>query len=257
MREAARSRMTEVSRARKEAYDKKSCSKTFEVGDIVWNRLPGLDNKLAESWSGPWEVLGRLSAVNYRIKKLEERGKKKVVHINTLKACVEREGKMRRLTVVAEEEEEELPGCLSLKEVRPEYNQADIDKLLEEFSYVLRNEPGNTSSAELVIKLTDEVPVQLAPYRIPEKLKAGVKKEIDGLLEQDIIGHSASPYASPLVPLTKPDGSTRLCVDYRRLNEKTVSDPYYMGTLDEIVERVGQSSVLSKINLAKGTIRSR
>ena len=252
VREAARSRKTEASRARKEAYDKKSCSRTFEVGDIVWNRLPGLDNKLAESWSGPWEVVGRLSAVNYGIKKLEERGKKKVVHINTLKACVEREGKVRRLTVVAEEEEEELPGCLSLKEVRTEYNQADIDKLLEEFSHVLRNEPGNTSSAELVIKLTDEVPVQLAPYRIPEKLKAGVKKEIDGLLEQDIIGHSASPYASPLVPLTKPDGSTRLCVDYRRLNEKTVSDPYYMGTLDEIVERVGQSSVLSKIDLAKG-----
>ena len=48
---------------------------------------------------------------------------------------------MGRLTVVAEEEGEELPGCLSLKEVRPEYNQADIDKLLEEFPHVLRNEP--------------------------------------------------------------------------------------------------------------------
>ena len=34
--------------------------------------------------------------------------------------------------------------------------------------------------------------------------------------------------------------------------EKTVSDPYYMGTLDQIVERVGQRSVLSKIDLAKG-----
>ena len=67
-----------------------------------------------------------------------------------------------------------MPGCLSLKEVRPEYNQADIDKLLEEFPHVLRNEPGNTSNAELVIKLTDEVPVQLAPYRIPGKLKATI-----------------------------------------------------------------------------------
>ena len=110
VREEAISRMTEASGARKEAYDKKSCSRTFEVGDIVWNRLPGLDNKFAESWSGPWEVVGRLSAVNYRIKKLEERGKKMAVHINTLKACVEREGKVRRFTVVAEEGG---PGCLS------------------------------------------------------------------------------------------------------------------------------------------------
>ena len=224
----------------------------FDVGDIVWNRLPGMDHKLSEAWSGPWEVVGRLNAVNYKIKKLDERGKSKVVHINTLKACVEREGKVRRLTVVAESEEEELAGCLSLAEVCPEFNKGDIDKLLEEFPHVLRNEPGNTGSAELKIEMVDEVPVQLAPYRIPDKLKLGVKAELDGLLEAEIISSSTSPYASPIVPVTKPDGSVRMCVDYRKLNEKTVADPYYMATLDEIVERVGQSKVLSKIDLAKG-----
>ena len=49
--------------------------------------------------------------------------------------------------------EEELAGCLSLAEVCPEFNKGDIDKLLEEFPQVLRNEPGNTGSAELKIEL--------------------------------------------------------------------------------------------------------
>ena len=83
-------------------------------------------------------------------------------------------------------------------------------------------------------------------------MKLGVKAELDGLLEAEIISSSTSPYASPIVPVTKPDGTVRMCVDYRKLNEKTVADPYYMATLDEIVERVGQSKVLSKIDLAKG-----
>ena len=50
---------------------------------------------------------------------------------------MKREGKVRRLTVVAESEEEELAGCLSLMEVCPDFNKGDIDKLLEEFPQVL------------------------------------------------------------------------------------------------------------------------
>ena len=91
--------------------------------------------------------------------------------------------------------------------------------------------------------------MQLAPYRIPDKLKLGVKAKLDGLLEAKIISSSTSPYASLIVPVTKPDGSVRMCIDYQKLNEKTVADPYYMAMLDEIVERV---EVLSKIDLAKG-----
>ena len=38
---------------RKVFYDKKSCVREFDVGDIVWNRLQGMDHKLSEAWSGP------------------------------------------------------------------------------------------------------------------------------------------------------------------------------------------------------------
>ena len=31
-----------------------------------------------------------------------------------------------------------------------------------------------------------------------------------------------------------------------------MADPYYMATLDEILERMGQSQIVSKLDLAKG-----
>ena len=54
------------------------------------------------------------------------------------------------------------------------------------------------------------------------------------------------------MPVPKPDGSVRMCVDYRRLNTVTVTDPYYMPTFNELLERIGTSRVLSKFDLSKG-----
>ena len=72
------------------------------------------------------------------------------------------------------------------------------------------------------------------------------------LVELGIVVPSQSPWASPVVPVPKQDGSVRVCIDYRRLNEVTVGDPYYMITLDEILERVGGNRAISKLDLAKG-----
>ena len=89
------------------------------------------------------------------------------------------------------------------------------------------------------------------PYRIPEKLKDSVKQEIDKLLESSIIEPSDSLWASPLVPVIKPDQSVRLCVDYRRLNSISPQLLSYISSLDDILERAGKASVLSKLDLAK------
>ena len=90
------------------------------------------------------------------------------------------------------------------------------------------------------------------PYRVPDKLKEGVKQEVEKLVELGVVVASTSPWASPIVPVPKQDGALRLCIDYRKLNSITQPDPYYMVTLDEILERVGGSKCVSKIDLCKG-----
>ena len=247
-REVAQQRSEVAVHDRKKRYDKGLCVREFQVGNLVWGRVPGMNAKLSEAWAGPFEVVARLNAVNYKVNSLSGKSKPRVVHINTLKVCVDREKKVLRLSVVAQEDEE-LAGCLSLRSECESYSQDDINQLLGEYPDVLKVEPWNTESAEMCIELVDEV---LAPYRVPDRLKPGVKAELEGLPESEIITPSNSPYAFPIVPVTKKDGSVRVCVDYRRLNSVTKADPYYMPTLDEILKRVGQSKVLSKIDLAKG-----
>jgi hypothetical protein len=51
-----------------------------------------------------------------------------------------------------------------------------------------------------------------------------VDREIQRLLDCGIIEASKSPWASPIVPVTKKDGSTRLCIDYRALNNVMIKD---------------------------------
>ena len=63
---------------------------------------------------------------------------------------------------------------------------------------------------------------------------------------------STSPWSFPLVPVQKHDGTIRVCVDYRKLNQVTKADPHYMSMLAEIVDRIGASGVISKLDITKG-----
>ena len=125
--------------------------------------------------------------------------------MNTLKACVDREERILRLTVVAESDEDGAAGGISLSQVCAEYREQDIEAIKSEFADVLSSEPSNTDSAVLSLELLDNTPIQQAPYRVPDRLKPGVKKELEGLLEADIVAPSTSPWASPIVPVTKSD----------------------------------------------------
>ena len=77
-------------------------------------------------------------------------------------------------------------------------------------------------------------------------------KELRGLIDQGILIPSTSPWASPLVPVMKPDGSIRVCVDYRKLKAVTVSDPYCMPLIEDIINRVGAAVFLTKMDLSEG-----
>ena len=112
--------------------------------------------------------------------------------------------------------------------------------------------PGRTGVCKLGIKTLDASPIASHPYRVPDRLKENVRLEIEKLVDLGILVPSFGPWASPIVPVPKPDGSIRICADYRKLNSVTQSDPYYMVTLEEILERVGSSAATSKLDLSKG-----
>ncbi len=156
---------------------------------------------------------------------------------------------MNRSDVVVEEREEERNV---LRGECEGYAKEELEELLDEFREVFSDKPGSTKSVKMRIDTGDSPPIRQAPYSVPLGIREKVKKELDVLEECGIIERSSSNWASPLVPVKKADRGIRLCVDYRRLNEITVREPYYIPSFDEMVERVGRGRVLSKVDLAKG-----
>ncbi len=70
-----------------------------------------------------------------------------------------------------------------------------------------------------------------------------MSEEVQKLVDNGVIVPSNSKWCSPIAPVRKPDGSVRVCVDFRKLNEKNPINRYYLPMLEELVERVGNSSV--------------
>ena len=95
-------------------------------------------------------------------------------------------------------------------------------------------------------------PVQSKARRLaPEKL-AKAKAELDHYVELGVARRSKSEWASPLLCVDKPDGSLRVCGDYRRLNCMTDDDKYPVRNLTDFNADLHGKKYFSKIDLLKG-----
>ncbi|XP_023289070.1 uncharacterized protein LOC111674111, partial [Orussus abietinus] len=78
--------------------------------------------------------------------------------------------------------------------------------------------------------------------------RVSVDLEIQRMLDLNIIQLSNSPYINPMVIVIKKDGSVRLCLDARKLNEYLIADHECMQTTEEIFQKCTCMKVVSSFD---------
>ena len=111
---------------------------------------------------------------------------------------------------------------------------------------------GQTDRVKHRINTGSSAPIRQPPRRQPFGKREIERQEIAKMLEKGVIEPSNSPWASPIVLGTKKDGTTRFCVDYRRLNDVTVKDVYSLPRVDECLDALAGSEWFSCMDLNSG-----
>ncbi|KAK1681098.1 hypothetical protein QYE76_041946 [Lolium multiflorum] len=106
---------------------------------------------------------------------------------------------------------------------------------------------------EFIIELIPgTAPIAQRPYRMNPQELIELKKQLDDMLSKGLIRPSASPWGSPVIFVDKRDGTIRLCVDYRKLNDVTIKNKYPLPKIDDLFDQMNGAKVFSKIDLRTG-----
>jgi hypothetical protein len=113
-----------------------------------------------------------------------------------------------------------------------------VNEFLDVFSDELPGMPPN-QYIEFVIELEPgSAPIYRTPYRMTTLELAELKVHLKELLEKGFIRPSSSPWGAPMIFVPKKDGTQRLCVDYRALNEVTIKNKYPLPRIDDLFDQL-------------------
>ena len=124
-----------------------------------------------------------------------------------------------------------------------------LNKLLENYQDILTNKIGHVKRYKYAIQLKDQIPVRKNPFPLNPLKAEEMDKHIKQLLEDGIIERCISPYAAPAFLIDKKDGSKRLCVDYRHLNQHVVFDSFPTPRMEEMFQNLHNSKIFTIIDL--------
>ncbi|GFW67280.1 retrovirus-related Pol polyprotein from transposon gypsy [Trichonephila clavipes] len=140
---------------------------------------------------------------------------------------------------------ENLQEELDLRHVENRHIKKELEKLIQDYK------PEKTASTDITmtIILKDEEPVRQPSRRLAFTERQKVNKQIEEWLNEGIIRPSSSEYASPIAMVKKKDGSSRMCSDYRKLNQKLVKDNFPLPLIEDVLDTLQEGKEYSTFDL--------
>ena len=132
---------------------------------------------------------------------------------------------------------------------------SQLEELLRSYEDIFSSGPndfGCTNKITHKINTGDTIPIRQAQRRLPGNRREEVGSMTQTMIGQDVIQPSCSPWAAPIVLVKKKDGTTRFCVDYRRLNDVTKKDANPLPRIDDTLDALAGAKMFSTLDLASG-----
>lgn len=265
---AAAEAVGEHTRAAQAAYadycNRGTRQKSFGVDDTVLVLEPDSTNTLLKKWKGPARVVRRTRPNRYTVS-LDD-GSQRHVHANKLRPFVQRVG---TVGVIFEEDHEfgdvpEIPTEAVSKTVSrfgvslegsplSAERRQQLENVLIGCSAISSTRIGKCHTGVHTIKLVPNRKLrQSYPYKVSMAYRGEVDRQIQELLEAELIYPVESSFSHPIVCVAKKDGGMRLCVDYLQLNALTCPDAFPMTNVTETLLEVAKAEYISTLDMLRG-----
>lgn len=272
--------LTDAQRKMKRKFDSKAEARVFSPGDQVVALLPIPGSPFGAKYSGPYNVVRRVSETNYVVATPDRRRATQLCHINLLKpyyaSSQSPSGKDQSAVLVAagssvpfselddvqgpddsmlharlnnSETLGNLEGVLNHLDFQ---QQSELKALILEFPCLFSDTPSCTTVIEHDIEVGDAKPIRQRFYRTGADKRKSLDDSVQYLLENGLAIQSYSSWASPCLLVKKPDHTYRFCTDYRKVNGVTKPDSYPLPRIEDCIDQVGAARYVSKFDLLKG-----
>jgi RNase H-like domain found in reverse transcriptase/Reverse transcriptase (RNA-dependent DNA polymerase)/Integrase zinc binding domain/Integrase core domain len=273
--ELAKSNLKQSQNKMKARYDEQAVERGFSPGDKVLALLPVPGKPLQARYCGPYTVEKKLSDLNYVVNTPGRRKQNQLCHVNMLKPYFDRDNLLKPVNLVhstshndvkkdSKDTENSDPGSAKLnnsdilnnldqklQHLEPEERE-ELKTLILEYKHLFPDVPSRTDKIFHDVVVEDCTPIKQHPYRLHSEKQKYLQKEVEYLLENDLIEKSQSDWSSPCILVPKPDKTYRMCTDFRKVNAVTKTDPSPIPRIDDCIDKVGHAKYVTKIDLLKG-----
>lgn len=142
------------------------------------------------------------------------------------------------------------------------FTESELQQLVEVRKLFVGAQPDKLTITPLIehrIEISEEwkgkPPVRQYPYTLSPKVQQKVAAELERMLSIGIIERANSDWCSNVVPVIKPTGKVRLCLDARKINERTVRDAYPLPHPGRILGQLPRDKYLSTIDLSEAFLQ--
>ena len=111
---------------------------------------------------------------------------------------------------------------------------------------------GRSSTGSHHIELEIKTPVKQCLRPLNRSQLEIVRENVKELEKQELVRKSYSPWASPLVLVKKKDGTERMCIDFRKVNNRTRKDAHPLPRISDIIDFLGGAKYFSTMDLKSG-----